>query len=562
MRPSRFKAISLLPIVWEYLNTSLSFWVVKLALYEDYIKLMDTKKILNWLLPFDWLKFLLITLLVLGVFFRFINIDKKIYWRDEALTSLQISGYTQTEVLQQAFNGSIMTVADLQKYQQIKPNSSVLDTVKSLAVETPEHPPLYYMMSRLWVQCFGSSVAAIRSLSVILSLLVFPAIFWLCLELFESPLVGWIAMAIVAVSPFHVLYAQEAREYSFWTVTILLSSAALLRAMRFKTKHSWGVYAFHLALGFYSYLFFAFVAVSHGIYTIITERFKLTKTLVAYLLAALSGFLFFIPWAVVVITNLAQLKKSMSWISYRFTFLELATRWIFNINRIFVDWNYGFSFNSAFPYLVIISILVLSAYSLYFVWRNTTERQWLFIFTLIGVTASALVIPDLISGGQRSRVLRYIIPCYLGVQLAVAYLFATKINSTSLKNWQQKSWQVIMVLVLTSGVASCVISSQAVSWWNKSGIDNTQLVMIINKAPKPIVISDTSLPSDILSFTYGLNQDVRIQLVTQPDLLKISNVSDNMFLYNPSKALKTKIERENKYKIKQLQSQLFKVDKI
>lgn len=45
-------------------------------------------------------------------------------------------------------------------------------------------------------------------------------------------------MALIAVSPFHVLYAQEAREYSLWTVTILLSSAALLRAMRVKTKLS------------------------------------------------------------------------------------------------------------------------------------------------------------------------------------------------------------------------------------------------------------------------------------------------------------------------------------
>ncbi|OUL26758.1 hypothetical protein BV375_20835 [Nostoc sp. 106C] len=523
---------------------------------------MDTKKILSWFQPFDWLKFLLIILIVLGVFFRFINIDKKIYWRDEALTSLQISGYTQTEILQEAFNGSIITVADLQKYQQIKPNSSVIDTVKSLAIETPEHPPLYYMMSRLWVQCFGSSIAATRSLSVLLSLFVFPAIYWLCLELFESPLVGWIAMAIVAVSPFHVLYAQEAREYSFWTVTILLSSAALLRAMRLKTKQSWGVYALNLALGFYSYLFFAFVAVSHGIYTIITERFKLTKTLVAYLIAAASGFLLFAPWAVVVITNLEQLKKSMSWISYRFTFIELATRWIFNINRIFVDWNYGLSFNSPIPYLVIIAILILAVYSLYFVWRNTSERQWLFIFTLIGITALALVLPDLISGGQRSRVLRYIIPCYLGVQLAVAYLFATQITSISLKKWQHKSWQVIMVILLTSGVASCVISSKAAVWWNKLGIDNTQLTMIVNKASNPLVISDTSLPSDILSFSYGLNKDVHIQLVTQPDLLKIADSSDDIFLYNPSKALKTQVEKENKYKVKRLQPPLFKVEKF
>jgi uncharacterized membrane protein len=40
----------------------------------------------------DGLRFLVITLLVLGIFFRFVNIDRKIYWGDEVFTSLRISG--------------------------------------------------------------------------------------------------------------------------------------------------------------------------------------------------------------------------------------------------------------------------------------------------------------------------------------------------------------------------------------------------------------------------------------------------------------------------------------
>ena len=41
------------------------------------------------------IKILFLVLLMLGIFFRFVNLDKKIYLRDEVLTSLQISGYTQ-----------------------------------------------------------------------------------------------------------------------------------------------------------------------------------------------------------------------------------------------------------------------------------------------------------------------------------------------------------------------------------------------------------------------------------------------------------------------------------
>jgi len=41
----------------------------------------------------------------------------------------------------------------------------------------------------------------------------------------------------------------------------------------------------------------------------------------------------------------------------------------------------------------------------------------------------ALVIPDLVLGGMRSIQARYLMPCYLGIPLAVAYLLATQITS-------------------------------------------------------------------------------------------------------------------------------------
>ena len=38
--------------------------------------------------------------------------------------------------------------------------------------------------------------------------------YWLCLELFESSVTAWLAVAIIAISPFQIVYAQEARPYS------------------------------------------------------------------------------------------------------------------------------------------------------------------------------------------------------------------------------------------------------------------------------------------------------------------------------------------------------------
>jgi len=73
------------------------------------------------------------------------------------------------------------------------------------------------------MQWFGSSVTVTRGLAALISLFVFPCIYWLCLKLFKS---GWMAMALVAVLPIHVVYAQEAREYSLWPAAILLSSVS------------------------------------------------------------------------------------------------------------------------------------------------------------------------------------------------------------------------------------------------------------------------------------------------------------------------------------------------
>ena len=121
-----------------------------------------------------WLRFLIIVVLVLGIFFRFANLGNKVYWIDEAYTSLRISGYTEVEMLTQISYQQIISPSDLQKYQQINSETNLTDTLHSLATEDPQHPPLYYILARHWAQWFGSSVTAMRSLAAVISLLVFP----------------------------------------------------------------------------------------------------------------------------------------------------------------------------------------------------------------------------------------------------------------------------------------------------------------------------------------------------------------------------------------------------
>jgi len=520
---------------------------------------MEIKLTQNKGLHETWLKLLIVLLLILGVFFRFANLDKKIYWQDETFTSLRISGYTRSELVRQVFNGREIGIEDLRKYQQIISKKTVIDTIKGLALEEPQLPPLYFAIARFWVQWFGNSVTAIRSLSALISLLAFPCIYWLCQELFESPLVGWVAVALVAVSPFHVLYAQEARPYSLWTVTVLLSSAALLRAVRLQSKLSWGIYAIAVALGFYSFLFSGFVVIGHGIYVFVTQCFKFSRTVTAFSLATLVGFLAFAPWLSAVITNFSNAQTGTNWASEKVNLLFLVAMWAGNISRLFFD--FGVGSEQSLIYLIplippILILLIIIGYSIYFLCRQTPKRVWLFILTLIGVTALALILPYLILGGRRSGVARYIIPCYLGIQVTVAYLLATEITSISVNLRRQKLWQFVAIALLSSGVLSCAIGSQAEVWWNKGpeiNKYNPQVARIINEATQPLLLSDNKEAAYILSLSYLLEPKVRLQLLVKPKVLKISNGFSDLFLYKPSEEFRYILEKELHYKIKRVQ---------
>lgn len=511
----------------------------------------------------SWLRFLIVVLLVIGIFFRFVNLERKVYWHDETYTSLRISGYTANEVRQQIFNNRVIMGTYFDKYQRPNPENNLGDTIKSLAIEDPQHPPLYYIIARFWVQIFGSSVTAIRSLSAFISLLVFPCVYWLCKELFRVPLsVPFIAIALMAISPIHLVYAQEAREYMLWTVTILLSSASLLRAIRLESKSkelakkhqasdstfAWGIYAATLALSLYTFLLSGFVAVAHAIYIFTIAKFEFNKTVKDYLLASLAGFLAFIPWILVVLFNFSQLDSVTSWTKTQINFINLIQGWLIQLSHIFWDFNFGFE--NPLSYLITPVILIFVGYAIYFIYRTSNEKSWLFIVLLIAVPALPLILPDLLFGGIRSLSDRYLLPSYLGIQIAVAYLLATQIYSGNLA--RRQIWQIITVLIITCGMISCGVNSQAETWWSKViSYGNPQVATIINQASRPLLISDSFGINygNVFSLSYLLEPKVRFQLVKEQKIPKIYNQFTDVFFLNPANDFRQKIETSYKSKL-------------
>ncbi|MEA5534299.1 glycosyltransferase family 39 protein [Crocosphaera sp. XPORK-15E] len=516
-------------------------------------------------------KFLVIVVLLIGIVLRFVNLDSKVYSADEVRSIMRLSGSTNQQLIEEVFDGKITSVEELQSYQKPTPQKNLSDAVNAL-VSNPEHPPLYPLLTRFWMQIINIPIAA-RYISILFSIIVFPSIYWLCLELFESPVVGWVAMCLTAVSPFHILAAQNTTQYSLWTVTITLSSAALINALRLNKTACWLRYAVFSAMGFYTHLYFCTVALSHGLYVLTTEKLRLSRRTIAYLLSSVGSLLLFSPWIYVIVTNLDTIKKNTTYYSLSHTnFKVISSRFLENITNIFVDFHNKTKLeNSILSYL----ILGLIAFSIYFICRSTSVKTWSFVLLLVISNTLFLVIPDSFGASIRALQYRYYLPCFLGIELSVSYLIAHQISNLSLKVWQRQLWQIIFLVIVCLGIISGIFIAQDQDW----GIDdqkgtassqNIQLVLPINQSDRPLVMSATT-PSFILALSHMAEPKVKFRLFSQQNRSqwdKSINLStdaaqfSDIFIIYPNQEFLGFIDQDKQFKRKSVvNNKLYKLEK-
>jgi uncharacterized membrane protein len=500
-----------------------------------------------------WFYFLLIILLILGIYFRFFNLTTKVYWHDEVYTSFYISGYQPSEWESALFSNQIITVEDIQKYQHLDPQKSLKDVLQVLEVYNPHHPPLYYIILHFWAKTFGDSVAVLRSFSGWMSLLALPAIYGLSLELFAVSFVGLWVIVLLTISPFFVLYAQEAREYAFWTVIIILSNWALLRAIRFTDNNSsnlrrylaWVFYGITLSLGFYTSLFTVLIVFAHSVYMVIYNSFRLSKTIVIYSITVIISLTTFVPWIIVFINNYDQYKASTNWARLiKIPPVDVLKTLALNISRIFVD--FGGESVPPLAWVLIIIVLGVVGSSFYLLCRTTPLKIWRFILILVMIPILFLVIPDLVWGGVRSLSPRYLIPSWIGIILGVAYLLANQFH----KN--QKLITVIAVFILSIGVISDTVNAQSNTSWNKViSYSLPQVATIINQSDSPLLIGNKTSynPGNIIALSYLLKPSVKLQLLSTETGYIIPKGFPDIFLLSPSDQLREKLEQEQGIKV-------------
>lgn len=463
-----------------------------------------------------WWQLAIALVLVFGIVTRCINVGHKVYWHDEVFTSIRVLGYNQTDINAIALTGEPVRAEDLLQLQQLAPDKTLSDTVSAL-VGHPEHPPLYYLLLRGWVAVTGDAVAAFRSLSVLFSLLAFPLMYWLGWELFQSVQAGWIAIALLAVSPVHLLYAQEAREYSLWVVTILLASITLIRAVKQPNWRNWSLYALALATGFYTTLLAGGVAIAHGLFILITQRWPQWRN---FLLAGAGAIGLFSPWLVIMQNQADNLERVTTWTKIPAPLSFLSQLWGLHFSSVWFD--VGLPLDHPLNHIVIPLALALIMSSLYLTWRYADRSAVWFLIALAIMPALCLILPDVIRGGRVSSMTRYFFPSLLAVQIAAAFGLSFLLSAKT--QVRRRLGQMILAGLITVGVVSDVAIARSPTWWSKVvSYQNAAIAHVVNQAENPLVLiprAGTAV-GNAISLSHQLNPNASILLfdaTVLPDL--------------------------------------------
>ena len=97
-------------------------------------------------------------------------------------------------------------------------------------VRIDQHPPLYYLLLHYWIALNGDTPYYARLLSVLFGAGTIPIIYLIGKRI-SGDVVGLAAAVFLALSPFHIYYAQETRMYTFLTFNAAVAIYALIRLL-------------------------------------------------------------------------------------------------------------------------------------------------------------------------------------------------------------------------------------------------------------------------------------------------------------------------------------------
>lgn len=401
--------------------------------------------------------------LVLAALLRFHDPGSPWLSHDEVLTLLRSAGYQAGELDTLTAQAGPLTFGSLQTFLKLSPLHPWADTLSAL-VNHPEHPPLYFLMARLVRAGLNDSIAALRQLSGLLSLLALPVLYQLGRQVSGKIGVGAVAVLLGAVSPLQLLYAQDARPYSLLVLLTALACSTYLRLQRRGGAANAWLYGLTMVSGLYTSLIFLVVLLSHGLHSWLVEGPAGHRR--RWGLAAGAAAAAFLPWLAVIASRLDPMLQHTAWLREAAEPLPAPLIRSLHWSSPFLDLGDG-----APAWLPLMLLPLLAALA----WAGSAElRQngppggWsLLVLLLLLCNSLAVALPDLLLGGRHSLVTRYLLPASVSVVLLVAAGLEARIRT---KGYRLVGLSLLALLVV-GGAVSCHTILAAETWWSRYSFD-------------------------------------------------------------------------------------------
>lgn len=236
---------------------------------------MDIKK--------NKIQLLLIITILLGAGLRLYHLGWNSLWYDEATIAVNPNGISR--VLESLFK------------------------VDEGALFLPSH---FVFFS--WAKVFGNSEFILRLLPAICGIISIYFIFKLGRYIFGNKSVGLFSAFLIAISPFHVYYAQEMRIYTMVVLLSMISVYFLVKALKNNLDFDWAGYSLINTLSLYMHFSACYILFSEIIFFLLNWR-RHKVSIRKWLISNLLIFILLIPWlsAVFIETALVVYRKSPFW---------------------------------------------------------------------------------------------------------------------------------------------------------------------------------------------------------------------------------------------------------
>ena len=378
------------------------------------------------------------------------------------------------------------------------------------------HPPLYFWLTRgwigLWLQDGLVSLQVARSLSAVFGTLAIPAIFGLSRIAFRSSLVGHLAAVSMAISPYGIYLAQEARHYTLTILFVIASLACLVKTINLIQQRIavsvWLslVWVLVNALGIATHYFFTLalgaeaIAVVFYLFQYRDRPWNYLRGLYIAGFGTLASCLVWLP----IVSGISG-NEMTSWIQTSYELNEVLLP-IVRLLAWMITMVMLLPVEGTPTLVIIISGVVMLAALIWAVpilikqwrslWTNSDTRSPMII--LSGYLLGCLIIFLLLiygMGKDVSLAARYHFVYFPGLILAIAVALASRLTSDGLNNAAIKDRlaaaikdRIVIVLLILGLIGSCTVIND---FGYQKSRHSDRLAAFIQQNPLPTVVAMT-----------------------------------------------------------------------